>query len=76
MAYNVNISQFEEVPVNSRTILLEQYGKCLVSLFQHHFNTLASMKDPCFDTIKSTIAEGQAYECKLKDIGKWNPMKK
>jgi len=70
------LKPFGKVPVNSKTMLLEQYGKCTVALFRHHFNTLASMKDPRLDTIESIIAEGQAYERKLKDIGKWNPTKK
>jgi len=70
------LKPFNKVPVNAKTMLLEQYSKCTVSLFRYHFNTLASMQDPRLNTIESIINEGQAYERKLKDIGKWNPTKK
>ena len=70
------LKSFNKVPVNAKSLLLEQYSKCSVTAFRSHFYTLKSMNDPRLATLESIIQEGQDLERNLKNEKKWTPTKK
>ncbi len=67
---------FNKVPVNSTTLLLDQYLKCSIPGFREHFSILMSVNHPDLETVSSILIQGQNTKRQLKSEGCWNPTKK